>query len=450
MTIATMLLIVLLFLLINALYVSAEFALVGAPKAAIEHHASQGDRLAGRLTRLLDSSHEQDRYIATAQIGITVASLGLGMFGEHGLAEWLVPHLSWMGEYRFITAHSVAATLAVAALTCAHIVIGEMVPKALALQHTERAARWLYWPMRLSLFLTFPFVWTFNTMADACLRLIGVRRSAHTEEQLHTPEELRLIVEESEEGGALRKESGRLLQELFEFGDLTASQVMVPRVRVAGVPVGATPDDVRALLLSRLHTRYPVYAGDLDHIVGMLHVKDLLRRIITGESITATDVRAIPVVPETAPLDDVLAVMQRANAHMAVVIDEHGGTAGTVSIEDLSEEVVGEISEDASDIPSFVEEAPQVWRVAGTARLDEVGQRYDLDLEHDDVDSVSGLVLARLGRPPIVGDVVEFGQLRFEVLALAGRGVREARVSVISPPVSHSSLSRSSKEGSEP
>lgn len=432
MTIGGILLVIAVFLLINALYVAAEFALVGAPKAAIEHRAGQGDRMSLRLTRLLDSSHEQDRYIATAQIGITVASLGLGMFGEHGLADWFAPQLGWMGEYRFITAHTVASVIAVAGLTCGHIVIGEMLPKSLALQHTERAARWLYWPMRLSWVFLYPFVLMFNSIADVFLRMLGVRRSAQTDDQLHTPEELRLIVEESEEGGALREESGRLLQELFEFGDLTASQVMVPRVRVVGVPVGATPDDIRTLLLTRMHTRYPVYAGDLDHIVGMLHVKDLLRRIITNDSISAADVRAIPVVPETAPLDDVLTVMQRANAHLAVVIDEHGGTAGTISIEDLSEEVVGEISEDATDIPSFVEESPNVWRVAGTARLDEVGQRYDLDLEHDDVDSVSGLVLAVLGRPPVVGDVVEFEQVRFEVLALAGRGVREARVSVIS------------------
>lgn len=434
MTLTAILGIVAIFLLINALYVAAEFALVGAPKAAIEHRAGQGDRMAQRLSRMIDSSREQDRYIATAQIGITVASLGLGMFGEHGLADWFAPRLVWMGEYRFITAHSVASVLAVAILTCGHIVIGEMLPKSLALQHTERAARWLYWPMRWSWILTFPFVALFSRIADACLRLIGVKRTAHTDEQLHTSEELRLIVEESEEGGALRAESGRLLQELFEFGDLTASQAMVPRVRVVGVPVGATPDDLRALLLTKMHTRYPVYIGDLDHIVGMLHVKDLLCRIITNESITAADVRPMPMIPETAPLDDVLVVMQRANAHIAIVIDEHGGTAGTISIEDLSEEVVGEISEDASDIPSFVEESAGIWRVAGTARLFEVGQRFDLDLEHDDVESVSGVVLAHLGRPPVVGDVVEFGRVRFEVLTLAGRGVREARVSVMSHP----------------
>ncbi len=441
MSLGLILVIVVVLLLVNALYVAAEFALVGAPKAAIEHRANEGDRLSKRLTKLISSSHEQDRYIATAQIGITVASLGLGMFGEHGLADWLAPRLEWMGSYRFITAHTIASIIAVAGLTCGHIVIGEMLPKSLALQHTERAARWLYWPMKVSLVAMYPFVWLFSLIGDAALRLIGIKRDAHTDEQLHTPEELRMIVEESEEGGALRAESGRLLQELFEFGDLTASQVMVPRVRVTGIPVGATSDQVRALLLSKMHTRYPIYDCDLDHIVGMLHVKDLLRRIILNETISATDVRAIPVVPETAPLDDVLAVMQRASAHLAVVIDEHGGTAGTISIEDLSEEVVGEISEDATDVPSFVEESDDVWRVAGTARLDEVGQRYDLDLENDDVESVSGLVLSRLGRPPVVGDVVEFDQLRFEVLALAGRGVREARVSVIFPPVKDGLLS---------
>jgi CBS domain containing-hemolysin-like protein len=302
--------------------------------------------------------------------------------------------------------------------------------------------------MRLSWIVAFPFVWTFTRVSDSALRLAGIQRDAHTVDQLHTPEELRLIVEESEEGGALREESGRLLRELFEFGDLTASQVMTPRVRVTGIPIGATTPEIRTLLLTTLHTRYPVYDGDLDHIVGMLHVKDLLRRVVvaTETPIAAADVRAIPVVLETTPLDDVLATMQRANAHLAVVLDEHGGTAGTISIEDLSEEVVGEIAEDLTDVPSFIEEAPGVWRVAGTARLDEVGQRFDRDLEHDDVDSVSGLVLARLGRPPVAGDVVEFGQLRFEVLSLAGKGVRDARIAEIA---AKSPIIDDQKEGTE-
>ncbi len=432
MTLIVILLVVFVLLLLNAFYVAAEFALVGAPKAAIEHRAGEGDKLAERLMGLMGSSRQQDRYIATAQFGITVASLGLGMFGEHALAEYLVPHLESLGSLKVISAHTLASVIAIFFLTCGHIVIGEMLPKSIALQHTERVARWLYWPMRVSWFTAFPFVWTFSRIGSITMRLLGIERSAQTDDQLHTMDELRMIVEESEEGGALRAESGRLLGELFEFGDLTASQVMVPRVRVVGVPLGASAADLRALLLSKLYTRYPVYEGDLDQIIGMVHVKDLLRRILADEPVGAADIRSMPVVPETAPLDDVLKVMQRANAHMAIVIDEHGGTAGTISIEDLSEEVVGEISEDPSETPSLLEESAGVWRVAGTARIDEVGQRYDLELEHDDVDSVSGLVLERLGRPPVVGDVIDFEQLRFEVLSVAGRGVREARVSVIS------------------
>jgi CBS domain containing-hemolysin-like protein len=241
---------------------------------------------------------------------------------------------------------------------------------------------------------------------------------------------LQLIVEESEEGGALRAESGRLLRELFDFGDLTAGQVMVPRVRVTGIPSGATAQDVRKILLRSRHTRYPVYAGDLDHIVGMLHVKDLLRRLVANEPVAAADVRAIPVVPDSAPLDDVLATMQRAHAHLAVVIDEHGGTAGVVSLDDLVEEVVGEIAEGAPEAPRVVREADGALIAPGTLRVDELGQEVNIDLDHQDVDSVGGLVVSLLGRMPVVGDAVDYGRLHLEVTAVSGRAVRAVRVTV--------------------
>jgi CBS domain containing-hemolysin-like protein len=173
-----------------------------------------------------------------------------------------------------------------------------------------------------------------------------------------------------------------------------------------------------------------VFDGDLDHISGMLHVKDLLKRLIVGESIAAADVRPMPFVPDTAPLDDVLKTMQRAHAHLAVVIDEHGGTAGLVSIEDLIEEVVGDIDEGVPKEPPLVLGADGSVRAAGTLRLDELGQHFHIELEHEDVDSVSGLVLARLGRPPVIGDVVEYGRLHLTVTAVAGRGVKEVRASL--------------------
>ena len=360
-----------------------------------------------RVLRLLTTPADQDRYIATSQLGITVASLGLGMFAEHDIAFWLARHLDVPETWRFVTAHALGSVAAITILTFIDIVLGEMVPKSLALQHADWMARAVYWPMRVAQLALFPFVTVLTVIGRGVLRIFGVTRTANAHEQFHTPDELRLIIEESERGGALRSEAGHLLAELFAFGDLTAGQVMVPRVRMVGLPVGAPADAVREILTRHRHTRFPVYDADLDHIVGLLHVKDLLKKVIANEGITAADARPIPVVPETKPLDDVLTTMQRAHAHMAVVIDEHGGTAGVISIEDLIEEVVGDIDDGVARAQQITVQPDGSVRAAGTVRLDELGQALGITLEHEEVDSVSGLVLARLGRPPRVGDVAE-------------------------------------------
>ena len=432
MPLTTLALLVLAIAFVNALFVSAEFALLGAPRTAIEHRASAGDRLATRILGILGSAKEQDQYIATSQLGITLASLALGMFGEPQLAHWIEPRL----HVQLSTAHALAAVAAVAALTLLDIVLGEMVPKSLALQHAFGVGRLVYWPMRAALVIAYPIVSVLRAVGTACLRLAGIERQHNPHEQFHTPEELRLIVEESERGGAIRSDAGRLLQELFEFGDLTAGQAMVPRVRIVGLPIGASPEEIRRLVDEHRHTRYPVFDGDLDHIVGMLHAKDLLKRLIAGEAIAAADVRPLPYVPVTAPLDDVLATMQRAHAHLAVVIDEHGGTAGLISIEDLLEEVVGEIDEGIPEAPPLSPGVDGSVLAAGTLRLDELGQHFHVDLDHEEVDSVSGLVLARLGRPPVVGDTIDYGRLHLEVTATAGRGVQEVRATL--RPETHS------------
>ena len=427
----TVALIVLALLVANALFVAAEFAIIGAPRSAVEHQARSGDRLSRRLLRVITSPAAQDRYIATAQLGITLASLGLGMYGEHTLAAILERYLPVEGWAGFLSAHAIASIAAIGVLTYLHIFIGEMVPKAIALSHPERTARLVHVPMQLTLSMLYPFVVGLNAIGNAGLRLVGVRRQGNAQEQLYTPEELQIIVAESERGGALQSESGKLLRELLEFADLSAGQVMVPRVRIAGISVHATAPDLRDIVNRHRRTRYPVYDGDLDHILGMVHSKDLLRRLVTGDTLSAGDIRPMPVVPETAPLDNVLAVMQRAHAHMAVVIDEHGGTAGILSLEDLFEEVVGDIDEGTPAMPALVPEGDGTARAAGTLRLDELGQHFNVDLEHEEVDSVSGLVLARLGRPPVVGDVVDYGRIRLEVTSVRGRGVQEVRARLL-------------------
>lgn len=424
----TVAIVVFLLLLANAVFVAAEFAIVAVPRTSIERRANMGEALSKRLLELLVSAQSRDRFIATAQLGITVASLGLGMYGEHTLAVWLEPRLSFLGDASWISAHAAASVIAIATLTYLHIFLGEMIPKALALSHSEGTARAVFWPMRVLLLVFYPFVVGLDALGAFLLRLVGIRRQAHTREESYSPEELQMIVEESEAGGAVGKEAGKFVRELFEFGELTAGEIMVPRVRVVGIPVGASPADVRQLLLSSRHTRYPVFDGDLDHIVGMLHVKDLLRRLILNEHIGPSDVRTIPVVPETASLDSVLSTMQRAHAHMAVVIDEHGGTAGVLSLEDLAEEVVGEIDEGVPQAPNIVRTSETTATVVGTLRLDELGQAFEVELEHDEVDSVSGLVMALVDRPPVVGDMVEYGQFRFIVTATSGHGAREVQV----------------------
>ena len=417
-------------ILLNGVFVAAEFAIVGAPRSAIDARAGQGDRLARLVQSVLHDPRKQDRYIATAQLGITLASLGLGMYGEHVLAEAIYRKMGEAGAPAWLASHGLASVVAVAVLTYFHIVVGEMFPKSIALQHAERLACWITPPMLWTKNLLFPFVVSLNELGNLLLRGVGVNRQVQNSDQYYTAEELQLIVQESEELGALRSESGQMLRELFEFGDLTAGQVMVPRVRISGIPVGTTADGIRRILSEIAHTRYPIYEKDLDHIVGMMHIKDLLRLLLENEPLAAAHTRALPVVPETAPLDDVLSVMRRERTQMAIVIDEHGGTAGIATLEDLVEEVVGDIDEDPGGGHIYRDREGRL-RVPGTMRVDEVGQEFDLELEHEEVDSVSGLVMTLLGRPPLVGDRVRYDRLQLDVTAVKGHGVEECAVTLI-------------------
>jgi CBS domain containing-hemolysin-like protein len=424
----TALLIITALILLNGVFVAAEFAIVGAPRAAIDRKAQDGNRLAQLVQRVLDDPQQQDRYIATAQLGITVASLGLGMYGEHVLADGIFALLGGHGLPHWLVSHGVASTIAVSILTYFHIVIGEMVPKSLALQYAETLALWITPPMLWIRNALFPFVLALNSIGNRILKMVGVNRQVQNADQYYTAEELQLIVQESEDLGAIRTESGRMLQELFEFGDLTAGEVMVPRVRVGGIQLGTKPEQIREVLSRNPHTRYPIYERDLDHIIGMVHIKDLLRVLRRDEPIRRTDARPLPLVPETAPLDSLLATMRRERTQMVIVLDEHGGTSGVVTLQDLFEEVVGEIEEGPGGTPHVYRDAIGRLRVLGTMRLDELGQYFDLDLEHEDVDSVSGLVLTLLGRPPAVGDTVRYDRLQLEVTAVKGHGVGECAV----------------------
>ena len=422
-------LIILGLIVLNGLFVAAEFSIVGAPRASIERLARQGSASARAVRRVLRNARQQDRFIATAQLGITLSSLGLGMYGEHLLAEWLAGYFERLGAGRWIAAHSLASVVAITVLTYFHIVVGEMVPKSLALQRAERTVLRIAPVMRVIQLALYPLVIALNGIGNGVLWVIGIRRDSGSAEHFRRPEELAYLIRETADQGLLRRESAKVVQELFDFGELTAGEVMVPRVRVVGLPLGASAGDLRAVVTEASHTRYPVYDETIDRIVGVVHVKNILRALLDGAALTRSSMRPAPFLPATASVDQVLASMAEARSQLVVVLDEHGGTAGILTVEDLFEEVVGEFGEDPDARPELYRDADGRLHVRGDVRLEDIAAELGVELDRNDVGTVGGLVLALLGRPPHRGDQVEYRTVRFEVTAVDGRAVKETVVS---------------------
>ena len=425
-----MLAVILILVALNGLFVAAEFAIIGAPRAVLAARAESGDRLARRLLHTLDDPARLDRYVATAQLGITFASLGLGMYGEHSLALYFEHWLTLAGLSAggaLLTAHGLASILAIAAITYLHIVLGEMIPKALALNDALRVALWVTPSLLLIGLLLYPLTRALNLLGNFLLRRVGIERGRGAHHYL-APKELESVARESQAVGLISEESGRIFRELADFGAITAAEAMVPRVRAHGIPLDASDARLREILQRHRHTRYPVYQDDLDHIVGTVHIKDLLRLLPERRGLRREVVRETAYLPETATLDDVLSAIERTHNQMIVVMDEHGGTAGILTIEDICAEAVGDIEEGADDVPDVVPAGPGRYIVQGAVRLDTLGDITGQVLEHPEVDTVSGLILSELGRPPRVGDRVRWSGLDFDVTGLIGRGVRQAIV----------------------
>lgn len=422
-------LIITLLIIVNGVFVAAEFAIIGAPLASLERRAKQGHRMARRVAAIIRDPRQQDQYIATAQLGITFASLGLGMYGEHVLAEWFYGVFAVFGAWEWLPRHAAATVAAVASLTYLHIVLGEMVPKALALQQAERTTLWIARPVLAVKMALYPLVFGLNSLGNWLLRMFGVNRQ-FAQQLGHTPAELEYVIEESQQGGALRAEAGTLLQDLLQFTSLTAGEVMVPRIRIAGIPLGEPAEELARLLRGSHYTRFPVYRDDLDDIAGCVHVKDLLDKLLNGQPVTEAGLRPVAFVPHTAGVDAVMTAMQSAKSELAVVLDEYGGTAGIVTLKDLMDEVLGEIHEDSENL-EIRELSPGLLDVAGSVRLAEIGEHLAVDLDHEEVETVGGLVMAQLERPPLLGDTAIYKGLKFEVTAVAGRGVKTCRITSV-------------------
>jgi CBS domain containing-hemolysin-like protein len=420
----------LLLVALNGMFVASEFSIISASRAALAAQARQGDAIATRASFILESPQRLDRYIATSQLGITFASLGLGMYGEHNLAAiingWLVA-AGVPDSGASVTSHGLATLFALTLVTYLHVVFGEMIPKSLALSHALATIRWVLRPMTVVGLAFAPLVRGLTGFGNAILRLIGFHRGRGAS-HYYDPEELEELVRESRESGLIPEEGERVFREIIDFSEITAAEAMVPRVRVDSIPAGSTHDQLRAIVRVHPRTRYPVIEGSLDQIVGTIHIKDILRLLNEGSGLRPERVHEVAYVPETASLEQVIAAMDRVRNQMVVVMDEHGGTAGIVTIEDICAETIGEVEEGLEDLPDVVEVGPDRLQVQGTVRLDTLGALVSRDLEHPDVITVSGLILALLGRPPRRGDAVQWHGFEFRVSLLHGRGVAIAIV----------------------
>src|ERR1700730_12230983 len=421
---------VLALVLANGFFVAAEFSIVAVRKTRVDQLLIEGHRGARAVRRAVT---EPASYIAATQRGITMASLGLGWLGEPALASLIQPGLGLLpAQIAEATARSIALAIAFAVVTALHIVLGELAPKTIALQHAESTALLVVKPTELFMTAFWPFIRLLNGMGNAVVNLLGMRGSG-SHAMVHSEEELKMLVTASQEAGVLEEQEEQMLHRVFGFADLTAGQLMVPRTEVVGVPADATRHDVVSLIGRYGHTRLPVYREDLDHVIGILHVTDLLKAITaTGGGINvAALAREALTVPETLGADDLLAEMRRRGVGEALVIDESGCTAGLFTFESLVARIVGDPGTTAAG-RARIETLPD-----GSANLDglvlvtDVNQRFGLHIDATTYTTVGGFMLGRLGRRPHLGDTIEVDGRRMRGVALAG--IRVSRVWLSKP-----------------
>ncbi|MGE3908582.1 MAG: hemolysin family protein [Chloroflexota bacterium] len=419
---------------LNAFFVAAEFALVSLRRSRIEQMVEERNRF-GRI--LLRAKNEPNRFISAAQLGITMASLGLGWIGESTVAALIEPLFRGIPEQYLGTAvHTVSFAISFTLITMFHIVLGEQVPKMLALQHAERTAMVTVGPTEAFYTVFRPFIATFTILTSLALKAMRIE-PADEHEGAVTAEELELMVQTSHRAGALEDTERELLSNVFDFSALSVYHVMVQRRDMVGVPIDISLNDLLELGVASPHSRFPVYEESLDNIVGVIHIKDLLRA--TRRDPNAFDLRAALrqalFVPETMPAGRLLAEFRRAHTTMAIVIDEYGGTAGLVTIDDVVEEIVGDVPDEFhSQSPSIEPQPDGTTIVAPTLRLDELSELFDIEVDEDgEVDTVGGLVVENLGRLAEAGDVVELERYRFVVEEVDGVRITRLRLIPLEP-----------------
>src|SRR6059058_3999317 len=415
--------------LANAFFVAAEFALVAARRTRIEALVRRGDRKAKTVQTALQDLYRQ---LSAAQLGITVASILLGYVAQDTVAhlfhDWFA---ALPAALSFLTRGGVASTVAVAVISFLHVVFGEQAPKAWAITYPEGTSRWVAAPLIVFSWITRPFTELLNRSSNLLVRMLGIKSTSTEHDRVHSPEEIRMLVEQSRKTGGLGAGDARLLEGVFEFSEKNAREVMTPRTDIVALPAGASLAEAADRVAAAGRSRYPVTGESLDDVVGIVHAKDILRGLLTGSDAPVQGIaRPAFFVPGTREVEDVLADMKRQKVHLAIVLDEFGGTAGLVTMEDLLEEIVGPIydeydrpSGELRSVPAGV--APTI---AGSVPIREVNSAFGLELGEQDYTTIGGFLFGAIGRLPRPGDQVAVKGAVFEIVEVDGRRVGTVRV----------------------
>ena len=406
----------------NAFFVAAEFSVVRSRRSRLEAMARSGDAKA-RL--VLKATASMARLLSASQFGITLASIGIGVLAEETLAHSFAQSFAALSVPLRLSAATVGTVCAMAVVTYGHVVFGELAPRSAALNHPEEVSRWLVPALMVFAWLTAPATWLLNKSADLVLRAFG-QTPVSAEENVHSADELRILVEQSQEVGVLERQDAALIEGVFEFSEKNAREVMTPRTAIDALDIDASLAEAVALVVDTQRSRYPVYEESIDNIVGLVLAKDFipLLRDKPADFTMAKVMRPVHVVPGSREVEEVLADFKRLKEHMAVVLDEYGGTAGIVTMEDLLEEIVGEIL-DEYDEPEVLEagEPGADVIIPGYMNIHELNERFGLDVPDDEYTTIGGYVFGALGRLPVVGDRVTASHAIFTVKAMNGRRV---------------------------
>ena len=423
MTVVVELVAVVLLILLNAFFVAGEYALVTVRRTRMKELADEGSRTARSVVKI---TSDPPHFIAAMQLGVTLTSLAIGALGERVLSEFFD---QWLATV-------LAVLLAFLIITFLHVVVGELVPKGIALSYSERVALAVSSPVRLFFFVFKPLIWVLQRSSEGAQRAIGIDPS-FSEGVAHSEAELKMLLEVSTEHGEIEKDEREMLYKVFDFAEKEVADVMVPRPDVAGLAIDLAPEEAMAAMLEAPYTRYPVYRETLDDIVGILHVRDLVASFHNGGggAVALADLLRAPyVVPETKDLGALLADFRRTSQHIAVVVDEYGATAGIVTLEDLLEEIVGDI-EDEFDLPNELVErlSETTVRIDGSFTIDDFNEEFGTGLETEDFHTVAGFVFGHLGRAAEVGDEVAEDRVRFRVLETSGSRIQRLEVEFLPP-----------------